>query len=240
MIKILITIPCLYGPEHTDKAIASVCKEELLLIDNGAECSVKDVLKKYNKLDNVTIIHNQENMYVNYAWQQAIDYFLEHKEYTHLIIMNSDLIMHNSWDDVLKNRLKQKLSEIPIPVVKEDSNLLFDVDMNITDNIEIPTSGTAGVFIVLNRKQVNIISPIPYNDIKVWFGDNWIYDILRNVGYVTVIPDNLLSFHYISQNIQKVKGISAIIEEDKKNWENIVKPKMLKLINNTNKKYDTK
>lgn len=239
MIKLLISIPCLYGPEHTEKAIASVCKEDLLLIDNGAEQSVKDILNHYDKLNNVKIIHNQKNMYVNYAWQQAIDYFLEHLEYTHLIIMNSDLVMHASWATVLKNRLTQELNQISIPLLKKDSNLSTEIDIAITKNIKKPIAGTAGVFIVLNQKQAKIISPIPYKYIKVWFGDNWIYDTLRGVGYVTIIPDNLLAFHYISQNVQKVKNVGEIIEKDKQSWQKIVKPMMLKLINKINKKYDT-
>jgi hypothetical protein len=66
----------------------------------------------------------------------------------------------------------------------------------------------------------------------VWFGDNYIFDLLRGCGFDTTIAPNLLSIHYAggSQSVQKTPDISAIIEADKVQWRNIAEPLMQKKI----------
>jgi hypothetical protein len=81
-------------------------------------------------------------------------------------------------------------------------------------------AGTPGVLICLNKTHANLVYPIP-ETLKVWFGDNWIYDGLRGVGYKTIIVNNLITYHSGSQNVSKVKGISEIIEQDKIEWEKL-------------------
>jgi hypothetical protein len=219
-VKILVAIPCLYGAEHTKEAIDSVVYKQdvsVLLIDNGAEVRVKELLSRYEHLQNVFIIHNKENNFVNAAWQQAIDFFNLWDAYSHLIIMNSDLIMQSDWDEVCINRWLKKPDEILIPVITDSKLLTSRVALSICQ-AQLVHEGTPGVFITINRKQAKIISPLP-TETKVWFGDNWIYEILRGCGYETVIPSNLISYHYWSANVQKVEGISAIIEKDKEQWE---------------------
>lgn len=211
--KILVGIPCLFGSVHTKESIDSVINEaEVLLIDNRAEQSVKDVISSYN----CHKIHNKENIYVNPAWNQIIEFFLKNDYYDSLVIMNSDIIMENGWSDVLK---KAETDIIAIPNLGD-----------ATEDVEV-YSGTPGVFIHLNRKQAEIIYPIP-EFIKVWFGDNWIYEILRSLGYKTIIYHELKASHYHngSQNVSRVKGISEIIEEDKRQWELNGIPEMNKVI----------
>lgn len=208
---ILCGIPCLFGPVHTKESIDSVIKEaEVLLIDNGAEQSVKDVISGYN----CHKIYNKENIFVNPAWNQIIEFFLKNDYYDSLAIMNSDIIMEKGWSDVIK-----KADAMAIPNLGD-----------ATEDIEVH-SGTPGVFIHLNRKQAEIIYPIP-DCIKVWFGDNWIYEILRALGYKTVVHHELKASHYHngSQNVSRVKGISEIIEEDKRQWELNGIPEMNKVI----------
>lgn len=215
--KILVVIPCLYGVDHTREAIESVINKpdvDLLLIDNGAEQSVKQVIvdakPKY-------CISHPQNIYVNPAWQYGIDTFLKLPEYTHLIIMNSDLIMQKDWDVVLRKRWAVNPDEICIPIIQDDKNMIARVSTDVL-SAQLVHEGTPGVFITLSRKQVEIINPLP-TECLVWFGDQWIYEILRGCGYQTVIPSNLISYHYWSQNVQKVAGIGEIIEEDKRQWE---------------------
>lgn len=224
--RIILSIPCLHGAFHTEEAIKSVLNCDLLLVDNGASEDVKAVIKKYESAT-VKVIRNQKNMYVNFAWQQAIDYFLE-SNYDYLVIMNSDITCHRAWKQVLYNRWERNPDEILIPVIQDNINI--DVAPFIAPAQEV-FSGTPGVFITLNKKQANIISPIP-EVIKIWFADNWIFDTLRTLGYKTVIPSNLLvsHFHNGSQNVQRVKEAPAIIEQDKVAWNNIVLPKMKELI----------
>lgn len=219
--KYLIGIPCLYGAGHTIEAIRSVIHAndtDLILIDNGAERDVSEVLVKFaaqNK--NVGIIRNQENIYVNPAWNQIIKYFLGSNS-DYLMIMNSDLVLHKNWKNVLDNHFENYSEIIPVPVISNNRNILDSCHMegNKTEVFE----GTPGVLIILNKVQANLIYPIP-NSIKVWFGDNWIYEGLRKLGYKTVVLNSLLTYHSGSQNVSKVEGIGNIIEQDKIEWEKL-------------------
>lgn len=236
--RILLSIPCLFGAEHTDEAIRSVVSEkdvDLYLIDNGAEDGVKKVLNKYEERENVTVLRHPENTFVNPAWQNSIDWFLSHPEYSHLIIMNSDLIMQPNWSKVIFNRLELNPDEIIIPNIGDDKFFSgADVnDVSVSEATKVD-GGTAGVFIVLNRKQVEIISPLPHDCCKIWFGDEFLYTILRQIGYETVIPKNLHSYHLWSANVSILKGISELIEEDKRQWELVGRPRMQAIIDKIN------
>lgn len=233
MDKILIGIPVLYGAYHCKEAIESVINKpnvDLLIIDNGAEQAVKNIVQFYDILPNVTVISNKVNIFVNPAWNQIIDYFI-HSDHDRLIIMNSDLIMGNGWDEVCQKRWAVNHDEILLPVIGE----LHYVDTNIA-NAKKVYSGTPGVFITLNKEQAKIIYPIP-SAINIWFGDNWIYEILRSSGYETLIPDNLLANHYWSSTIQKLGNAGEIIEEDKIAWDTIVKPLLNLRISHESKHY---
>ena len=222
----LVGIPCLYGAEHTKESIESVVHKEnvdVLLINNGAEDSVKKVINFYNKnKENVSIVNFPENIYVNPAWNYIIDFFLTIRDkYNYLCIMNSDIIMQKQWNEVLNYLYKTtNYNDVLIPTQLQDKTLV-DKDINIKDSrFQGVFSGTAGVCILLSRKQAEIIYPIP-DYIKVWWGDYWIYNILRKLGYNTFVVSNLLAYHWSggSQTIQKIPGISALIEEDKVQWE---------------------
>ncbi len=219
--KILIAIPCLTGAVHVKEAIDSVINKEdvnVLLCDNGAEQDVKDVINSYARVKGVMATSNDVNVFVNPAWNQFIKHFLLNEEYSHICIMNSDLILNCDWDIVLKNRWEKDPDEVLIPVMHDDKMKMFEsVNTSVMEAKRV-YEGTAGVFITLSRKQAEIIFPIP-NYVKIWFGDLYVYSILRRLNYQTVIPENFLSHHYWSQTVQKLHGISEMIEEDKRQWE---------------------
>lgn len=220
--RYLVGIPCLFGAEHTQEAIESVVNNantDVLLIDNGAETGVKYVIDKYvNSKTNVFVINNKENIYVNPAWNQIINFFLNN-DYDYLLIMNSDLILQKDWKQVLDFYLEKYPELIPVPVISHDKSILksqVDIEFNYGEVF----SSTAGVCIVLSKEMANKIYPIP-EQLKVWFGDNWIYDGLRKLGYRTFVLNNFISYHSGSQNVSRVKGISEIIEQDKIEWEKL-------------------
>lgn len=215
--KYLVGIPCLYGAGHTKDAIESVVYKDnvdMVLIDNGAEEGVKEVLNYYSERENVLVIHNEQNIYVNPAWNQIINYFLS-TDHDYLLIMNSDLILQKDWNKVLDMYFENYPDLIPIPVIEEDL-MKYNNGITLTIKHKEVTEGTAGVLIIINRKQAKNIYPIP-NYIKIWFGDNWIYEILRT-KYKTVIVENLVCYHSGSQNIIRLKEANTIIENDKIDW----------------------
>ncbi len=231
--KILISIPVLYHGHIFDECMSHLINHndvDILIGDNGSNPDVKTIIEKYQSFSNVKIIREPVNIYVNPMWNKFMAYFLENTQYDYLIILNSDLMLQKNWSDVCKNYWSTFPDEILIPKNASDKTLLSrDEDTSVFPATEVH-SGTAGVFITMNRKQCEMVYSIP-NDILVWFGDNWIYEILRTF-YKTVIPENLISYHFHggSQTVQSVSGISEIIEQDKVKWADIVQPKMIEVI----------
>lgn len=215
MKSILVGIPMLSGAPHCKAAIDSVINKPdvgLLIIDNGAEQEVKDLIHSYNSPNGWCIV-NEKNVFVNKAWNQIIEYFLT-STFDYLCIMNSDLTMFGKWDEICRNRWKVKPDEILIPRLDEiPRNYLTAVS-----DAKVVTEGTPGVFITLNKRQAEMVYPIP-DYVKLWFGDLFIYSVLRRLNYETVIPTNLFASHAWSSTISRLPGASDLIEEDKRQWE---------------------
>jgi len=232
--KILVAIPVVINPQLFRAAITSVLVNrrgnvDLLIIDNNSDILVKQIIYEIQQdYLGVIVITNAENIFVNPAWNQMMQFFLKRKQYDYLCIMNSDLVLQNNWYELLNNRWQHNENEIIIPNVCDEISL--NLSTEIQDAKEV-NSGTAGIFITLNREQCNIVYPIP-NEIKVWFGDEWIYTILRNLGYKTVIPNNFIARHEWSSTVSKLEGIHSIIEQDKVQWATLVSFDMLRLIEN--------
>ncbi len=225
--KILIGIPCLFGPGHTKLAIDSVVNHPdvyLLLIDNGAEQSVKDLLEQYEGRQNVSVIHNQHNVYVNPAWNQIMNYFISWNKWDLCIIMNSDLVMHHRWHEQIVDHYNNTPEVIPLPNASHDLAVLKTIMVH--HRLEPVPGGIPGVFISLTKDQVKKVYPIP-RELVVWYGDNWIYDIMRGIGHQTAIVHSLLCYHAGSQNVQRVAGIEKIIEQDRQNWDGAISRQVL-------------
>lgn len=213
--KYLVGIPVLYGVGHTIDAIESAQSEssDVLVIDNNSENLIKDYIYSH---DNLMVITNDKNEFVNPAWNQIMEYFLRNKEYDVLCIMNSDLILPPKWDKALD--LFYDLSRgIPVGVCIDDKRNIKECHLTSV-NISLVEGGIAGIFICLTREQCEAVYPIPHY-IKIWFGDNFCYEVLRLLDYKTYIYENLELYHSVSQNVSRVEGISAMIEVDKEMWE---------------------
>lgn len=243
--KILVGVPVITGYKHTMDCINSVLNQEnveLMIIDNNATEDIKELFKEYSTLTNVQIKVNAQNIYVNPAWNQIMYAFLNEERYSDcdiLVIMNSDLTMQNNWSEVLRNCYKQNKYASYLPVLLNDCvklERIKEVDTSIEEH-KVVSEGTAGVFITLSREQCKLVYDIP-ELIKVWYGDNWIYGILRGNGNKTVIVSNLYAFHGLSQTVSRVNGIDDIIAVDRYNWNNHVEPYMNELINKHNELKD--
>lgn len=230
-------MPVLYGYKHTMEAIDSVLNQKdvhLLVIDNNATDDLKELFKKYAHHNNFTVKVNPTNIYVNPAWNQIMHAFLnDYTDYDLLCIMNSDLTMQVNWADVLRNAYKFNWHASYLPVVVNDCvklERMRDVPTNVGhEQLKIVESGTAGIFITLSREQCKLVYDIP-ESMRVWFGDNWIYGMLRGCGHLTMILENFFAFHGLSQTVSRVEGIDDIIAKDRYEWYNNVEPYLNTLI----------
>lgn len=213
--RILVGIPVVTGAHHCKAAIDSVKGgADVLIIDNGADQEVKVMLDGYAEDDRIHVETNPKNIYVNPAWNQILEYFLKWGRYERLIIMNSDLSMGYLWDLVCSAQWSKDEDAILVPVINP-KEYIYPAPYLLPATLV--KEGTPGVFITLNRKQAKIVHPIP-DTLKIWFGDNFIYEVLRGCGYETVIPPNLIATTQWSQTIKRIPEAAAIIEQDKIEW----------------------
>lgn len=228
--KILLCIPIIKGAEIAKEAINQVINRDnvhVILLDNGADEDVKNMLYQFREVNNVQVISYPQNVYVTQAWNNFMNIFLQ-SEYDRLIIMNSDLTMQKDWYDVVCNVWKLNPKFLIMPVVSQDKTQMFEpinTEPLYLETVENP----AGIFITLSKEQCKAVYPIP-SEIRVWFNDTYMMKLLRAHQYEIVVPYNLLAYHHTSTSVSSVSGVHAVIEEDKKAWTNIVEPYLNKQI----------
>jgi hypothetical protein len=208
--NLLVGIPLLYHGETCRKAINSVVNEcDVLLVDNGADADVKEVINEFDKRPNVFVIRHEVNQYVNPAWNDIMQFFLNWNHWEQLVIMNSDLILSKGWSNHL---------------VDGESCLVTDGSHKVET---VATEGVPGVFIHGNTQMFKMVYPIP-EEIKLWFGDFYTFSIWRELGYKTIIKPGLIAEHWHngSQTIAILPNKSEMIEADKVAWAEVVEPLM--------------
>jgi hypothetical protein len=194
-LKLLTSLLVYRGEEHTRKCIDRLIgKSDLLILDNGSD--LQSLLNEYDCLK----IVNEKNVLVNPGFNQLMEYFLA-GDWDRLAIVNSDFILRDGWVNTIN------VDFIPVPS-----------DGSISVQKEV-FEGTPGVFMCLTREMVKAVYPIP-DYIKIWFGDTWVYDVLRGLGHKTIILPDLVGVHWCSgsQDIVHTPNVYEIIEEDKRKW----------------------
>lgn len=211
MNKILVGIPVIYDTNCVRRCLAHIKDADgILIIDNNATAEIKKLIEPYNK------IVNAKNVYVNQAWNQLMEYFLAHHEFDTIIILNSDIY--------LKHDVCTKISLIDLDVQKviplvTGVSAFSDSAIKTTQVVD---GGVPGVFICLSRKMVEIVYPIP-SEIKLWFGDNWIFNKLQLLDYKMTVYSDLQAIMDWSRSISLLPEAHTIIEDDKKAWNLISK-----------------
>ena len=201
MIKILVAIPCLFDEMRTKQTIESIVYHknvDVLLMDNGSEEDVSRMLLSFVKFPNVEIVKFEKNIFVNPVWNYALKYFNDSEIYTHLIIQNSDLVLSDDWEKIINKLISINPNYSALPVITQDKGLLHPTDNEFKElNITEISKGHPGVFILISKELSKIAYPIP-SEIVIWFGDNWIYEIIRNFGGKTFIIND---FYVLDKNI---------------------------------------
>lgn len=226
MEKWLIFIPVVKNQHVLSEAVDQILWKRdihLIILLNGADKEVCDtVYEKYAIYPQVTVWNQDVNSFVTNAWNSAINHFLNSPEYDRLFIMNSDLTLQCDWDLILRMIWEEYPNIILTPKVIDDKTKMYEhIQVNITKLSY--SNNPAGIFIALNKKMAELVYPIP-SEIRIWFNDSYLYQLLEASGYEIMIPDNLLAFHHVSTTIHRVEGALEIIEQDKIAWRDIVEP----------------
>lgn len=215
MLKILIAIPSYSNPDvkHALDAIIDKPGIEILCCDNGATQEVKYILNDYQVHGKIKLWHNASNQFVNPVWADFIKHFLTHSDADYLCIMNDDLILQENAFDVLRAHWAQYPNDSIVPTGDEKSE------------VEVTNCCTPGIFITLNRKQAEMVSPLP-TECKLWYGDEHVYTILRAVGHRVVLIPGFTARHGESRTMNALEGKAAIVEQDKVKWREYAEPLM--------------
>ena len=202
--KVLVAIPYLKSRQELREAIASFRHKdvEILLIDNSNDTGVAKELN-----DNDHFICNKKNLYVNPAWNQAMSYFLD-GEWDVLVIANSDVVILDGWVEILTTKLGEDKT-VWSPSIRKTEE---DYDGGI---------GVPGFCMILPKKAVEIVYPIPHQ-LKIWFGDSYIFRKLVGLGWRVMVLADMKARHHISKTILSLPEALGIIEQDKLAWEGIV------------------
>jgi hypothetical protein len=207
MRKVMVGVPVIYCDECVRDCLATLNQfDHVFIVDNCATAGIKAMIEPYDK------VVNPQNVYVNPAWNQIMYRFL-HSEFDVLVILNSDMVLRGDVADQIRAKDWDELLVVPLP------NMVNDFVYGVGANLSV-TDGVPGTMIVLTRKMVEQVYPIP-QDILLWFGDNWIYDRLRKRGYTTTIYHGLQGKHGGSRSIVALPEAHEIIEKDKLAWKHV-------------------
>lgn len=214
--KPLIVMPAVKNVHVTREAIDSVINQDadIILCANGADEDIIALFEEFKAFSpRVTVWIEPVNIGVNPVWNKFIDYFIK-SDYTHLGILSSDVIMQSQFLDVLRNRGDR--NDMPIPTEVNKDVVRLPIDPNGLKGTTAD-AGLNGIFIWLNKKQAKWVYPIP-DEIKLWYGDNWIHFICRLMNNPTVILENFRAFHGGSVTLKAMETTSALIESDRSYW----------------------
>lgn len=209
--KVLVGVPVFRIPSIVTRCVDSVLgtPAKVLVIDNNSDVEVKDALKTYGS--RVDIITNTENKYCNGAWNQILEYGLVHK--FDLIGLGTDANLRSGWYSVVTERALHFTDEILVPRLDTPSV-----------GVEYVTGGMPGYFSFIPRKAAEEVYPIP-NAIKHWYGDQYIFDKVRDNHWKVAILGNFVAHHEFSRVTVATPEAYSVIEQDKVEWEKLQRDK---------------
>ena len=194
---ILVGVPCYKDGPMVDRCLRSLAEPgvQLLLVDNGSDPDVKQAISGKG-----LVIRNDVNRYVNPAWNQIMEVFLEQSTYDLLVIANSDLVLDPGWAATLRaHRTLHSCDQI-----------IFGVDAPRQRR-------SAGSFFALTRSAVLASCPIP-DDLLVMGGDDFIFHVNLGVGHEEHVVSALTMSHIERGTYDKSPEIWGIAREDTRRW----------------------
>ncbi|MES2395659.1 MAG: hypothetical protein V4549_06635 [Bacteroidota bacterium] len=226
--KILVVLPCFGHGWILKQTIKRWSGADLFVIQDNSQCDVIDVFKELNITPNII---TDEDWYVNKCWNAGMKYFLE-SDYDLICLATMDTWMRDNWKAILEHNYNPLSDEVVLPDFVTEGDLKMEELNQSVPYCErfLRTSGTGNFATFFNRKAVELFYPIP-DEIKLWYGDEWIFTILRNIGFKTVTYTQLYAYQFGSITVNQNTKAFDVIQHDKEAWESSVKNKMIDKIN---------
>lgn len=164
-----VIIPTLWKSDKTINLIKNFSKNnnvsEIILIDNDP----KNSLIVNQNIDKLKVFSFNENQYVNPSWNFGV----EKSTSEYIMLVNDDIIL----DTNLLNNIE--VPEKTILGVHESCYKIKENENVITENAESITYGFGCLMIFQKKYYIKIP-----NELKIWFGDNFLFKIFENKKYI--------------------------------------------------------
>lgn len=169
MNKITVIIPTIWSTDIILKSIENLEKsniiDEIIIINNRPK------LTKHIHSNKVKIFNFEKNLYVNESWNIGIS--KSSNEY--ICLLNDDIIID---DNFTFDYASKCLDSKQVGLIGIDKCCFKHNDIFLIEKISIRNRGY-GTMIFLKKSE---FIPIP-NDLKIWFGDDWLIKIFENRVY---------------------------------------------------------
>lgn len=200
MPKITFIIACYNQREHTQKCIESIQRNSpygqfnFIFIDNGCTDGSSQYLKS---IPNSHVIRNEENIYVNPAWNQGFKMALEKDLGEYICLCNNDIIAGSRWLDCIFHLFEKNVNEFYVPEGHE-SQKAFEVESaNFHRHplrLTLIREAFVGFCFFMRKKHIGLFYPIP-ETIKVLHGDDWIADTLTHHMILPLRVNHCVVYH---------------------------------------------
>ena len=187
---------------------------DVVVIDNGASEEAKAGIETFR--GTIEIVRNPTNIYVNPAWNQIVERFLQ-SEAEILVVANADLLVRPGWAESLLDRHELGKNEIWFGRRTQSTYETMGARRHSSEE----TTGvlhSSGGFFAMTRKTVSIVFPIPQM-IRIHYGDIWIFNILERIGYRQVTLADIVVWHKESVSQERLPDLHQIIQRDRYEWD---------------------
>ena len=189
---------------------------DVIIIDNGSTDEAKAGIATFE--DHIDVVCNPENIYVNPAWNQIAERFLASQAEV-LVVANSDLIAKPGWAETLFSRHREsRAREFWFGRRTGDQR---EVEVEAPRSHTTRESGapnTRGGFFALTRAAVQLVFPLPAPPL-IWYGDDWIFNILLRVGFRAVTLEDVVVWHAESVSQKRLPDLNSIVGQDRQQWD---------------------
>ena len=186
----------------------------VVVVDNGATEEAKAAIATFH--GEIDVIHNSTNIYVNPAWNQIAERFLQ-SEAEILVVANADLLVRPGWAESLLDR--RELGKNEIWFGRRTSNAPEAMGARHHSPVEATnTLASRGGFFALTRKAISLVFPIP-SELRIFYGDDWIFGILGRIGYRQVTLADVVVWHEESVSQNRLPELNGIIWQDRQAWD---------------------
>lgn len=232
--KITFLIACYNQLSYTKSCVRSILDNSphgtynFVFVDNGSTDGTRDYLPT---VPDSHIITNQENNYVNPAWNQGFEFILNNNIGDYICLCNNDIVAGTGWLSPILNAFETRLSELYIPTsntqlyiptsnthpftafhhhheLEQYTRTLQDKPLKFTPVIH-PFVGFCMFF---RKKHIEYFYPIPH-ELKILRGDDWIVDNLFHRSVVPMLVSHCAVYHFISVT-QRSLSIGNITSSD--------------------------